>query len=59
MFDLLKQKRMQMLGEQIIRLKDEAKRLMRTGDITNYLRKITEADKLKNEYDMIYCVQCN
>ncbi len=50
MLQLLKIHRLNSLKEQYKMVKADAKKFMRTGDLKNYLHKLSEATKIQREY---------
>ena len=57
MIELLKLNRLQLLKKQYRLIKTEAKRLMSNGDISNYLNKLTEANKVLVEYNYTLTIE--
>lgn len=50
MLEILKINRIQKLKSQYKRTKAEAIKFMRSGDLKNYIRKLTEVQKIEAEY---------
>ena len=50
MLQLMKIHRLNSLREQYTKVKTEAMNFMQSGDLKNYLRRLTKATKIQNEY---------
>lgn len=50
MLQLMKIHRLNSLRAQYKKVKEESLNFMKTGDLKNYLKKLTEATKIQNEY---------
>jgi len=50
MLELMKIHRLNSLRDQYKKVKAEAMKFMKTGDLKNYLKRLTKASKIQNEY---------
>lgn len=50
MLQLMKIHRLNSLREQYKKVKAEAMKFMKSGDLKNYIKRLTKASKIQNEY---------